>query len=713
MTGLLLPILLGAAVVGALVAVGARALVARLLAARRARAALAALGPHRHRRVEVLATGKVLVVEGRARARSAASASGASGREVAVTIRRSGEPDHTRATDLRLDTDDASLAIDGLVHVALGSSGSRRPVDVGRFAVSRGWSGRHPAEVLRDGDRVAARGVLREEASGGARDADVVRVLVPPHGERAVNIVALGTPRELAPRGRLIAAACGAVVGAGIAATRAPATPKYVLYAEPHLPCPADLDAQLDRGELAAPGRAQACGDYARAARGWWQLGEFAKASRAFASARAVHAPLPPSASEVAAHLFAGDPRAAAGAARAVAATMNAGTTPNAWTCLADALDARAGDGAAGGRLDSAAAAGEASSAGRAPNAPDDEKRSNARLCALLSVDRLDGEARSSAITRLWHPNWGYQFDGSQDPWIRDDEALDSYVFYLLRREVEPARPIRAPSWYRPDAYWPGAIVLRLPMALIDRARPSLAARSPGADARVLADYDVHVAVFLSYAGAHARARTEIDAALGLMNATGCAAPDGGGVPCRADRDLLSPAAAVALRARDLPRAEILLHRAAEATEAHGYAVLRPYIDLMRSDDPAAFAALLQAHDRDPDWTTASSRDGAELARALEEGHRDGRDVLPYVAGYMLSGQDALRSFVAGAYPPPCWTCGPHALLDHVSHRREAAQALGMTDLEARLGPTADRFVEAFLRRDVAVPLHVLARLAK
>jgi hypothetical protein len=317
----------------------------------------------------------------------------------------------------------------------------------------------------------------------------------------------------------------------------------------------------------------------------------------------------------------------------------------------------------------------------------------------------LGGDSRAQAIARLWHPQWAYEFEGEFDPWIRDDEALDSYVFYLLRHEVEPSRKIRAPSWYRPDSFWPGRNILRLPMALIDGARPSL----PSRDQFVRTDYDIHVAVFFSYAGEHVRARAFIDRTLDAANDSHCA--DGDDAPCHGDRDLLSSAAAIAMRAHEFPRASALLHQAGVHTEANGYAQLHPYIELMEKGDRDAFETIAERRKGDPDWYAAASRDGATLASALERNKHDGRDVLPYIATYMQSGKGSLQSFVARSYPPVCWTCGPHELLDHLTHRREAAQALGMTDLDAQLSGTAQRVLVEFLRRDIAVPLHVIARL--
>jgi hypothetical protein len=144
------------------------------------------------------------------------------------------------------------------------------------------------------------------------------------------------------------------------------------------------------------------------------------------------------------------------------------------------------------------------------------------------------------------------------------------------------------------------------------------------------------------------------------------------------------------------------------------FTVLSPESNAPDAERMRAFSAIASAETWEPSrqlWSLAASGNVADIPRELRARGLDGRGVLPYLAPDSRAA-DALRSFVADSYPPPCWTCGPHVLLDWVAGRREAAQALGMNDLDSLLAADAQRLHAAFVRRDVSVPLYALGRLA-
>lgn len=277
----------------------------------------------------------------------------------------------------------ATTRDDGAAHVEVGGTtvvlDGPRQVLVGATydKVSREF-----VRTVRDGDRVRVRGVLRSEPAPGAPHRAVRLTLSPERDDtwttRPMPIVAVGASR---PAQRWSAR----VVAAGLAGAVAAVLPyaKVVLDRESHRlafhtlpPCAFDLEERLRkvddpwtlRGELAVCPAARTQGVAA------WIEGDFARASEAFE--RAPEHNLTECAAHIAAHRF----QLAAREVRAYAARREAqkGRYSDerlmALGCIADALEARTGDGLARTRL----------------RATIDERA----MCRVLYADLLTGDER-------------------------------------------------------------------------------------------------------------------------------------------------------------------------------------------------------------------------------------------------------------------------------------------------------------------------------
>jgi hypothetical protein len=721
----------------ALAAVALGALVAlwpRLRAWRRGRRVRRDLGEPAERLTEG-DVGKTAVLVGVLRAASASRDEGADGRPIVATtlprlVERAGRfvasaQTHQRA-DLALACGDDLVSVQGL-QVVVGSrewSASSRGADeaaaiVAALCVDPPEVADRAVRVLCEGDRVVARGTVRAvpaDAPGHHhyREADAARALVPSPGG-FVEVAYAGAPAG--PRGpwRLRApvattlAAWLALMGAAQIAPRVVNAVHRAMH-----PCPHDLDVALAHGEPeAASRRAEECGDWVGAARGAWQAADFNRASAAFLQAQAAGVAVGPSLSEVAAHLLAGRYLDSALAARALAQADPADRAI--LECYADALDVRRGDPRAPGTLSTRALDGGAPA-----------------MCTLLAADALLWGDRKPFLRQTAH-----RFVGEYGAIAPEPDHMDVYAFALLSDEAEDptgrdrARP-RPPEWYplhglRGLRYY----LLVRPLGLEETMRRAI---SPDFEAENALTF----AAFASYLGDHAEAAKEYQRALAVENLLAAvhdqspsglfdywppaqSSPYAAGFEAksRAHRRLFFLGATLALRAREVRQARILASMAPE--ETHGRAMLAPFFAALSPESDApdaererAFSAIAGAETWEPSrqlWSLAASGHTADIPRELRARGLDGRGVIPYVVP-AAGAEDAFRSFVGDSYPPPCWTCGPHALLDWVAGRREAAQALGMNELDATLGEAAQRLHAAFVRRDVSVPLYALGRIA-
>ncbi len=578
--------------------------------------------------------------------------------------------------------------------------------------------------VLCEGDAVIARGTVRAvpaDAPGRHyREASAAHVLVPPPGG-FVEVAYAGAPAGPRGLGRVRAPVITAVAAWLIllGAVRVAPRVRNAVYRATH-PCPQDLELALTQGDPAsASRRAEACGDWVQAARGAWQVADFERASAAFLQAHAAGLTVPPSLSETAAHLLAGRYLDSAVAARALAedGPIASPSSQVILECYADALDARSGDPQARERLSR-----RAREDGQAP-AP----------CALLAADALKGAERTAFLRTEFHPQPpGRWVAGGYGTSLDGPAAMDDYASVLLDGEEGGTQwNPRPPEWYplhglRGLRYY----VLDRPLGLEQTRRGS----TPDLEAEDALTF----AAFASYLGDHAEAAKEYRRALvaaGLLDPRLDPGPGGlfdyrppaGGsreavgfeANRRSHRRLLFLGATLAARAREAGNARVLAAMAPE--ETHGGAMLDPFLAVLspRTNAPdaerqQAFARIASAETWEPSqklWSLAARGDSAFIPAEMRARGLDGRGVIPYV-GPDSSAPEAFRSFVASAYPPPCWTCGPHLLVDWVAGRREAAQALGMKELDASLAEVAARLHAAFVRRDVSVLLYALGRAA-
>jgi hypothetical protein len=556
---------------------------------------------------------------------------------------------------------------DGL---SLLNGGIRTPLE-GRVRVvvgsrERVWG---PAlNELREGDRVVAVGQLRDIPSGDYRDGARVRALAPVEPDGAVHLFYTGTPR-----GTGLARFIPVLFTAALAGS---------------------LGVTFNRQEPTMAPEPNA--HHAREARQAWNQANFGDASRAFLEAR-----LPPSLTEVAAHLFADRPATSVAVARRLVSSEGFAGTPRGTmlNCYADALDAREGSRTAARTLELGAA--------------------SSSWCALLFADGKKGEERKEAIARHFHPKFAHRYDGRFEPLLIEDDAIDDYAFALLRRESDPAQRVQPPGWFAIDAYR-GAKkhVLFLPNALMETVRQSLSPEKEG-DARV--NFMLHFATFESYLGNHRTAAYELRKAMlteKVVPSDTPAEPPGGhafDVPDGADSDRVAFArgAVFALRAREFDSARKMLHRAAAAGGSNEYDMLAPWIDVVEKGDVQAMKTVRGLETWPPHvalWTAAATLDGAQLVAALEKEHSDGRVILPFVGNHMQTEGEAVLRFVREKVPEPCFECGPHALMDALAGQREIAGGIGDTAMEDRAAQAMARVRSVFMRRDLAMLLFVLGR---
>jgi hypothetical protein len=384
--------------------------------------------------------------------------------------------------------------------------------------------------------------------------------------------------------------------------------------------------------------------------------------------------------------------------------------------CYADALDARAGDPAARGRLLSRVASRQA---------PD--------VCAILAADLEAEPARGALIRQAFQPTSGQWSAGSYGLSIGDLSDVDAYAFVLLDGEGKTSRYNgRPPEWYplhglRGLRYY----VLVRPLGLEAARR-----ENETEPAALQVEDPLTIAAFDSYVGEHADAAREYGRALTLARvADAYAGADSGTFryqrPAWAAKDpdafertineldhrrFFFLGATLALRARDVDSARTLMAMA--HGETHGTRMLSPFLTVLSPELKAAHAAAFNEIEENETWAPskrlwafAARGHAADIPARLRNAKEDGRGVVAFVAN-----EDGvlpeLRSFVETGYPPPCWACGPHALVDWIAGRREAAQAAGATALDASLGVAARRLQALFLRRDIAVPLYALGRVA-
>jgi hypothetical protein len=88
---------------------------------------------------------------------------------------------------------------------------------------------------------------------------------------------------------------------------------------------------------------------------------------------------------------------------------------------------------------------------------------------------------------------------------------------------------------------------------------------------------------------------------------------------------------------------------------------------------------------------------GAALAERLTATGSDGYFVIPRAARLIRSGKPELLQWVEHGYPGLAWQAGFDTLFDHAARRRQAARALGESELESELGDVARRLLDVKL----------------
>jgi len=411
-------------------------------------------------------------------------------------------------------------------------------------------------------------------------------------------------------------------------------------------------------------------------ARDHWRRSDFLAASRALARAGE---DVPLSASVIAAHLMGSDPTRAAAVSRKFAVNQESGRAAT-LLCLADALDAKSGDPDARTRLESA------SDAEQSPAA-----------CRLLLEDLENGAERLRHVPSL--PK------SSLDAWDADDR----YAEGLLAFEADPSKEPPLPRFYPLDQLVsPYALLVSRPLGL----ELGLAWKNP--EGLLLR------ALFESYLGDHAAAARALSEAL---YAAGVRAHGGATKP----GNLFEYRTAGSPKQR-LPFRHFFFLGAVLAARAGETKNARTYVDLAPEETNGRrgllpFLAALEGggtpqsgiHEYDPAgkelelWKAIDARNPALIAEKLGKQRSVGLAVLPFAPPERVRTSE-LRRWVENDLEPPCWGCTPQAAVRDLVELRRLAQVVGSPALEAELEKRVERVRTAFTRRDIAIPLYVLAR---
>jgi hypothetical protein len=431
---------------------------------------------------------------------------------------------------------------------------------------------------------------------------------------------------------------------------------------------------------LLAKGSAKSAAGSEAEARDDWVQTDFLAASRALARAGE---DAPVTASVVAAHLMGSDPERAAAASRKLA-VKHESRRATTLLCLADALDAKSGDRDAHARLESA------SSAERSPLA-----------CRLLLADLESGAQRLRHASAL---------SDTRFHWIDGWDAADRYAEALLAFEADPSKEPPLPRFYPLDQLFsPHALLVQRPLGL----ELGLVWKNP--EGLLLR------ALFESYLGDHAAAARALSEALHAagVRAHGGAAKPGNLFEYRIAgsekqrlpfRHLFFLGAVLATRAGETKNARTYVDLAPE--ETHGRRALLPFLAALEGGGTPRSGV----HEYDPAgkqlqlWKViGDARDPALAARLLEKQRSLALAVLPFAPPERVRNGE-LRRWVENDLEPPCWGCTPQAAFRDLVELRRIAQVVGSDALETELEKRVERVRTALTRRDIAIPLYLLAR---
>jgi hypothetical protein len=230
-------------------------------------------------------------------------------------------------------------------------------------------------------------------------------------------------------------------------------------------------------------------------------------------------------------------------------------------------------------------------------------------------------------------------------------------------------------------------------------------------------------ALFESYLGDHAAAARALSEAL---YAAGVRAHGGATKP----GNLFEYRIAGSPKQR-LPFRHFFFLGAVLATRAGETKNARTYVDLAPEETNGRrgllpFLAALEGggtpqsgiHEYDPAgkelelWKAIEARNPALVAQKLGKQRSVGLAVLPFALPERVRTGE-LRRWVENDLEPPCWGCTPQAAVRDLVELRRLAQVVGSTALETELEKRVERVRTALTRRDIAIPLYVLARFER
>lgn len=462
----------------------------------------------------------------------------------------------------------------------------------------------------------------------------------------------------------------------------------------------------LDRGAETA----QRCGNHGLAARIFYEAGQFVSASHAWehvAPNRAKPGVAPLADAEyrfgVRVHLLAGRADIAAREARAFAEALRdrgEGGNPSDPSraalarCLADALDAKAGDAASKERL-----RGERST----PIYP---------ACAILLADLYQGQERLDLI----HGLTSFQTSAREAPmrWLEllEQEADPGAVPSAVPLEVagDPSLFVINPTW---------AVHLMIPA--VERAIAENAGKdAPRGDPRRAAR--VRAAVL---AASFAAATGDYESARRFAQLTADEAEPTDEVDPFADRPAADPwtaqraaalGAAVELSAGGVARAGELLAAAKRPHPGRSVLELDALVRYRADRDTSRLGNFYQGwriieEGVDRALAMAAEGDGTPLAAWLRKPSSESGAFLRLGAPLVKTGQEDLLRWIRLGYRMPGWFRSTSAEAVYFTDLAGAATALGDEAHAVMLRERAARFRAALLRRDLAVPLAVLERL--
>jgi hypothetical protein len=167
--------------------------------------------------------------------------------------------------------------------------------------------------------------------------------------------------------------------------------------------------------------------------------------------------------------------------------------------------------------------------------------------------------------------------------------------------------------------------------------------------------------------------------------------------------------AVLAARAGETKNARVYVDLAPE--ETHGRRALLPFLAALEGGgtpgsgiveyDPVGRELAL--------WKAIDARDPALIAASLGKQRSVALAVLPFAPPERVR-NGGLQRWVEHDLEPPCWGCPPQAAFRDLVELRRIAEVVGNEAFESELEKRVERVRTALTRRDIAIPLYLLAR---